>query len=281
MKHLLPPKLDIIFKQLFTKDPALLLDLVNAVLSGREGQHIQALEIKNPEILPENLHEKFIILDIQAIDDAGRQYDIEMQVRQYPFYPERTLYYVSRLYTGQLAAGESYATLKPVIGIHFLDYEQFPDQPELHFCFELRDVRYPELRLTKALTIHLFELPKLDRLLPSWQEEANLGEWLYFFNHAPEEEDKAMRTHYKNPAIHQAFTVLEGLSADKETRHLAEIREKALRDEVSALFAAKHEGKQETAQKLLAMQVLTLEQIAEATALPVAEIRELEKAALP
>ncbi|MCP4345963.1 MAG: AAA family ATPase [Desulfobacterales bacterium] len=53
-----------------------------------------------------------------------------------------------------------------------------------------------------------------------------------------------MRTHYKNPAIHKAFNILETLSADDKVRRLAEIREKVLRNEISELAAAKREEKE-------------------------------------
>ncbi|MCP4105441.1 MAG: Rpn family recombination-promoting nuclease/putative transposase [Desulfobacteraceae bacterium] len=111
------------------------------------------------------------------------------------------------------------------------------------------------------------------------------GDWLYFFNHACEEGDNTMRTHYKNPPIHKAFNILETLSADDEVRRLAEIRERALKNEISELAAAKREGKEEgreegvrsTAKNLLKMGALTLDQIAEATGLSEKNIAEIQK----
>jgi hypothetical protein len=69
-----------------------------------------------------------------------------------------------------------------------------------------------------------------------------LAAWLHFLNHAPEEGEPAMKTQYTNPEIQKAFTVLECLSADEETRYQAEMRERALRDRNSALHAARAEG---------------------------------------
>ena len=242
MKQLLTPKLDLVFKLLFTRDTEILLDLVNTVLEFPEHLHIQSLKVKNPFILPEEITEKVIILDIQAIDEKGSQYDVEMQVRNYAFYPERTLYYLSSMYASQLDSGEQYASLKPVIGIHFLDYEQFPEYQDFHFCFELCDVRYPELRFTEDLSLYIFELPKFEKKQCTEQWGEKLFEWLHFFNHANEEVDKAMRTQYKNPAIHKAFNILETISADEEARLRAELREKALKDRASELAAAREEG---------------------------------------
>ena len=110
-----------------------------------------------------------------------------------------------------------------------------------------------------------------------------------------------MRTAYKNPAIHRAFDMLETLSADETVRHLARVREDALRNERSELFYAekkglekgRQEGRQEgleqgirkgeqenalkTAENLLSMGVLTAEQIAQATGLSMKEIQKLRK----
>jgi predicted transposase/invertase (TIGR01784 family) len=245
MKPLLNPKLDIVFKQLFTTDPDILLDLINVVLGFPEYQRIQSIEIKNPIILPEDITEKYIILDIKAVDTRKSLYDIEMQTQKYRYYPERIVYYLSRMYAIQLEAGESYEYLRPVIGIHFLDYEQFPKYAEWHFCFELRDVRYPKLRLTEQFLLHLFELPKFERVTQPEQWGEKMFEWLHFFNHAQQERDETMKTRYTNPAIHKAFTVLEKLSADEETRYRAEMREEALRNKVSELSAAREEGREE------------------------------------
>ena len=73
-----------------------------------------------------------------------------------------------------------------------------------------------------------------------------MQEWLHFLNHAHEElDDNVVRNQYTNPAIHKAFTALERLSQDEQTQRLAEMREKALKDQISALTEAKEEGRKE------------------------------------
>jgi len=83
------------------------------------------------------------------------------------------------------------------------------------------------------------------------------------------------------------------MSADKRTRYLAEIREKALKNERSMLAAERKEGIREgrqegikegikkggqnTARMLLKMGVLSPEQIAQATGLSTDEIRQLQE----
>ena len=98
-------------------------------------------------VYPEEISKKYIVLDIRAQDESNYRFDIEMQVRKYASYSKRSLYYLCKLYADQLDSGEDYAELKPVIGIHFLDYEEFPDCPEFHYRFAFNDLRDPEIRL--------------------------------------------------------------------------------------------------------------------------------------
>ena len=299
MNNLLTPKLDLVFKMLFTKDDDLLTDLLNAVLNLSAEKRICTVKVLNPAILPETVRQKYIILDIRATDESDRQYDIEMQVRKYSFYPKRTLYYVCKMYADQLKTGDEYDRLKPVIGIHFLDYEQFPDYDDFQFCFQLRDLRHPKLTLTEDMTLYLFELPVFDEQMCKTDKLAKLEEWLWFFCHAHEEKEEIMRTHYANPKIQKAFDMLETLSADENVRILAEERAKALTNEISIIGSerrsARREGERigiekgkkigiengqkikafETARKLLQMGVLSADQIADATGLEPAEINEL------
>ncbi|OQY58976.1 MAG: hypothetical protein B6245_08995, partial [Desulfobacteraceae bacterium 4572_88] len=165
MTFLLSPKIDIVFKKLFTQDTELLADLLNAVLDLPDDRQIESVEVKNPAILPEELTKKFIVLDIRATDNQKRRYDIEMQVRRYTAYPKRILYYLSRMYSEQLQSGQDYENLRPVIGVHFLDYEEFKEHKKtFHFCFKLRDQNHPDLSLTDDMCLHIFELPKLRRM---------------------------------------------------------------------------------------------------------------------
>ena len=166
-----------------------------------------------------------------------------MQISRYEFYPKRTLFYACRLYTTQLASGKDYGNLMPVIGIHFLDYVEYSDYDDFHFCFGLRDKNHPELLLTDDLTLHMIELPKFDKNAGTSLKSRNrLEEWLHFFNHAHEEKEETMRTHYANPLVRKAFNALESMSSDERTRILAQKREESLMNERYELAAARRKG---------------------------------------
>jgi predicted transposase/invertase (TIGR01784 family) len=137
--------------------------------------------------------------------------------------------------------------------------------------------------------MNLIELNKADRLgLPP----GPLRAWITFFKHWQEELTMASFTH---KPVQQALNRLRELSGDEETRRLAFVRERALHDEVSLLNDAKHEGiaqgleqglkqgleqgleqgRKEVARNLIAMNLLTDEQIAAASGLSAAQVKAL------
>lgn len=87
-------KTDTLFKMLFVKYPELLKELVASLLGISSGS-IGQFTIKNPEMPPENLGDKFCRLDINMTVN-GQQVDLEVQVSNEGDYPERVMYYRAR-----------------------------------------------------------------------------------------------------------------------------------------------------------------------------------------
>lgn len=65
-----------------------------------------------------------------------------------------------------------------------------------------------------------------------------LKDWLYFISQEPRGLEKAMKN---NKKIQKANKELETLSGDEYVRRLAELREKAIRDETSGIITARKE----------------------------------------
>ena len=93
-----------------------------------------------------------------------------------------------------------------------------------------------------------------------------------------------MQEHYTHPPIQQAYEALERLSADEKAQRLAEMREKALRDEASMLAHARREGREEGRQEerlIFAKRLLarghSIEEIAELANLHSDEICALQQ----
>jgi predicted transposase/invertase (TIGR01784 family) len=277
-KPLLSPKLDLVFKQLFVQDSSLLLDILNQVLSSYEYHTMTTLTIRNPQILPELIHEKFIILDVHVEDEFGRGYDVEMQSQSFNCYPQHSLYYLTK-YSQQLDNGAKYHQPKAVFGVHFLGYRLFPEQKSGKHCFEWQERHHPDLRLTNQIqmALFIFELPKLNL-----ETSTPLNQWLHFFNYDHSGE-KPM--HYTHPPVQKAYALLQQISADESVRQLAEMRERALMNEVTMLADAEEKGIEEGMKKGIEegkitiaralLDVLDDETIALKTELPIETLKKL------
>ena len=278
---LLDPKNDYVFKRLFSEAPDLLLALINDLRP--DLPPITSVEVLNPNIEAGELSGKYIILDVLARDADGHQYNVEMQVRRYNAWGQRSLYYLARMLSDQLDAGRDYRQLKAAVGIHLLDFDLFNDgekqQQQALWRFEMRDATQPEVRLGNELQLNIIELRKADRLA---HENDTLHDWITFFEHWQEDARMATITH---EPIKQAVNRIRQLSGDEEAKRLAFVRERALHDEASLMHDAREEGWEEgtlkanrnTARNLIALGMLSDEQIATATGLSLTEIEQLRR----
>ena len=231
---LLDPKNDAVFKRLFAGAPHLLAELINAVRSSEPP--LTVVEILNPDITPEDLSGKQIILDILARDPEGKLYNVEMQVRAHRAWTARSAFYLARAFTGQLRQGDDYTTLKPAIAIHLLDFALFEDEDQGIWCFELRDREQRDVRLGEELQFNLIELPKADRLGAGGPA---LAAWVAFLKHW-QEEQRMSEINY--PPVKEAMDRIRDMSGDMLAWHEATRRMIAIMDEKQFRKEAVEEG---------------------------------------
>ncbi|NEV65253.1 PD-(D/E)XK nuclease family transposase, partial [Thiorhodococcus minor] len=94
MPTLLDPTNDYVFKRVFAEAPELLRALINDLRP--DLPNITSVEILNPNIEPNELTGKYIILDVLARDADGHCYNVEVQVRRYGAWHKRGLFYLAR-----------------------------------------------------------------------------------------------------------------------------------------------------------------------------------------
>ena len=111
-------KTDTLFKMLFVKHEDLLKNLIAALL-GIPLENIEQFAIRNPDMLPEVLGDKFCRLDINMIVN-GQRVDLEIQVANEGDYPERVMLYWAREFSTALSAGQSYSMLPRTIIISII-----------------------------------------------------------------------------------------------------------------------------------------------------------------
>jgi predicted transposase/invertase (TIGR01784 family) len=87
------PKIDYAFKYVFGREATrpILIDLLNQVLGPPLGHQILDIELLDPFNPKESPDDKLSVLDVKARDQAGRQFNVEMQVLPFPHYEKRIL----------------------------------------------------------------------------------------------------------------------------------------------------------------------------------------------
>lgn len=232
---------DYAFKRIFGTEEGkeALLGFLNAVLKLPPGRELADLELLDRELDPEYLLDKAARLDILAKTASGTLINIEVQIANRFDIDKRTLFYWAKLYQGQLKTGQGFSDLRRTITINLLGFDWFPDEC-YHHVFRLREVETGQA-LNDHLEIHFLELKKAKRR--EWNPDDPLEAWLMYLNNLEGEGLRMLAE--KNPAIKKALTIEEIFKKDETERRLYELREKAIRDEISMVAGAKEEGKAE------------------------------------
>jgi len=73
------PRVDIVFRELFGREghEDMLVELLNEIL--QPACPIQSCRLRNPFVFPDRPDDRAVILDLDAIDQAGKVYHVEMQ----------------------------------------------------------------------------------------------------------------------------------------------------------------------------------------------------------
>jgi len=236
---------DTLFKMLFVTHPGLLKKLV-AVLLRIRVDSIGSFQIRNPEMPPESLGDKFCRLDINMEVD-GQRVDLEIQVEDDGgSYPERTLYYWAREYSTALPTAGKYAELPRTVIISIMGFKLFPCA-EYHSEYQALEVTR-HTPLSDRFSLHYFELPKLPKMVTA---DNGLELWLSLFKARTEEELASLES-LGVQDMNEAITAYRQITVTPEFREMERLRSKARHDEAQALFNAERKRTFEIATNMLA-----------------------------
>ena len=113
------PTSDFCFKELM-QNSKVRKGIISALLG------INPEEIAETKLLPTSTTEEYPdgklgILDVLIKLENGTQVGMEMQVAKYDYWTNRILFYLCRMFTGQIGKGDTYDKLKKCIHVSFLD----------------------------------------------------------------------------------------------------------------------------------------------------------------
>ena len=280
-RRLLNPKIDFVFKKIFgsEKHPGVLISFLNAVLKPKN--NITDVEIKNTDIDKSYIEDKFSRLDVKAVTSKNEIINIEIQLKNEYNMIQRSLYYWSKLYEEQLEEGYRYDKLCRTVCINILDFKYLKND-RFHNGYRLKEIETNE-ELTDLEEIHFIEIPKLKKINSEKDIVDVLEGWVEFLRDP--ESEVVRKLEMTNKEIREAKDELYRLSMDEKERALYFIREKSIRDEISALANAEEKGMErgikkgernkaiEIAKSLL--DVLDIETISIKTGLSIKEIEDI------
>ena len=277
---------DYAFKRVFgvEENKDVLQDLLECILD-IPSKDIAGLELLDKEFQKELLSEKLGILDIKLRLKDGTFIDIEIQNSWHFDFPERTLYYWSKMYNDAIKQGQDYTKLPKCITINLIG-KGFNKNKRLHNKYLVleKDTKEP---LVSKLEIHILNLEKA-RLLKEGQykdyKAKRLLNWLKFIETDEREVREVLEQ--ESPMMRKANATIEIMEISPRDKWLYESRMKYEHDRASCInegyqqgiqqgFAdGAHQNKLETARNLTEMG-FAVEVIAKATGLSIEEIKSL------
>ena len=234
-EFLMKPKIDFAFKEIMMDENAR-IGFLSAVLKLNPAE-IRETKILNTFLRKEHEDDKQGILDVRVRLNNDMEIDIEIQLSELRVWADRSLFYLSQMYTEQIKSGDPYDVFKKCVSISILDFDLFHDQAEFYSCFHIREDTRSFL-YTDKMEFHVIEFPKLPQELKDDKDDILL--WAKFISSERKEEFEMLAE--KNIYIQSAYKTLQVISQDDQKRMEYEAREKAIRDYNQGLLEAEERG---------------------------------------
>ena len=137
---------------------------------------VEHLESLPNEIDKSRLDDKNIIMDVLVKTQNGEEMIVEMQRKKKKTFKNRMVYYAASKIHGQLKKRDSYAVLKPVYVICFMDYLLAHESEQLVYHYVLKEKTSGE-PYGNHLSILFCELPRLKKT--SLEGLSPVESWFY------------------------------------------------------------------------------------------------------
>ena len=205
---------DYMFHIVLQRSEEALKGLIAALLHIRKS-NIKTVEIKNPLKLGETIDAKTGVLDVLVEMNNNETIDLEMQVEDEGNWEPRSIYYLSRVFTG-LKHGEDFGDAKPAYFIGFLDFPLFPEHQELYGVYRLKNIKDGH-EYSDKFTMGIVELNNTG-LATEEDKKYGIDKWVRMFKADTWEEMKMLAQ--ENREIDEAVKALYGANTDESILRL-------------------------------------------------------------
>ena len=238
---LLQPKIDIVFQSLFNKKNE---EITKSFIEALLDEKVNSIEINDTkELTRDKPMNKLGILDLELDINNKEKVDVEVQLLKNDEFIHRLLYYWSRLYSKQMQRGEEYTKAKRVVIIAIVDFEIdiTKELRRMETIWNIREKEKTEKVLTDLLEIRIINLRRVREAYQK-DKENKKNQWVMFLEDPNSKEVKEIME--KNEDVKKAIITVKEMSEDEKMEKLAELREKAIRDEKALYNTGIREGKE-------------------------------------
>ena len=226
---------DMMFHMVFVNNEKARRSLVSCLLNIPESEIIEAA-VLNPMQFTDAFDAKLTVLDLRLHLNSDRYLNIEMQVRRFPDWRERTLVYSCRQITDQSnAEGFHYGQLEPVIHIAIMNHTLFPDHKRFFAKYELQDKE--GYRYSDKLQFCVMDLKAISEATDD-ERRQGLVEWAEAFTADNWEQLRSI----ENKGVKEAAVQMETIMSSPEQRDMLWRRRLAQLDHDSLMYHARAEG---------------------------------------
>ena len=227
---------DYVFKRIFGKKGN--EDITRSFIEAVTNEYYSDINLEDTPILERDLIEnKMGVLDVKVVANKKNDIDIEMQVTKSEYISERILWYWAKMYASSINKGEGYSSTKKAICIMIADFkiEKLKEITNYYTKWNIREEENRNIILTDKLEIHIIELEKMKNK----NGKEKLKQCCKFIKMPESVGESTMKE------IKMAKEELNKISQDKKERRLAELREKAIMDEMAIRDSGYNDGKKE------------------------------------
>ena len=164
-----PLRNDLMFHMVFTRNKEALRGLISTLLD-IPTEEIVTIEILNPMQYGESFDTKTTVLDLKVHLNEEVFVLVEMQVRRFDYWTNRSLVYGCRQIVDQTHKGFDYGDLQQVVQVSIMDYTLFEDNKRFFARYEIRDENgYPYTDKLKFYpgTVPIGTVPRMTRAYAS------------------------------------------------------------------------------------------------------------------
>ena len=245
---------DLLFHMVFTRNAEALKGLISVLLNIPEHE-ILKVEVLNPMQYSEVIDSKLTVLDLKVHLNDGTYVLVEMQVRKFEYWTNRTIAYACRQIADQVHGDFDYGKLESVIQISIMDYTLFPDHPRFFKRYGPRDDEgYP---FSDKLQFYVMDLTQTDTANED-QKKQGLVEWANAFRADSWTEVNEI----ENSGVKEAAKTMQLIMSNPAERDLIRMRMDAEIDRRTQTASDKKEGSIETLISLVGKGLLKMEDAA-------------------